>query len=65
MDGIKHLNSYGRGDQLIRLDINVPDKISSKEKEFLKEMMKLEKFHKNRKGKDKDNKKFFKNVFNN
>lgn len=63
--GIKHLNSYGRGDQLIRIDIIVPDKISSKEKEFLKEMMKLEKFHKTRKSKDKDNKKFFKNVFNN
>jgi molecular chaperone DnaJ len=63
--GIRHLNSYGRGDQLIRIDINVPDKISSKEKEFLKEMMKLEKFHKTRKSKDKDNKKFFKNVFNN
>ena len=63
--GIRHLNSYGRGDQLIRIDINVPNKISSKEKEMLKEMMKYEKFHKDRKSKSKDSKKFFKNVFNN
>ncbi|MBN1633581.1 MAG: molecular chaperone DnaJ [Ignavibacteria bacterium] len=63
--GIKHLDSHGRGDQLIRVDINVPDKISSKEKEFLKEMMKYDKFHKNRKGKNKENKKIFKNAFNN
>jgi len=61
--GIKHLNSYGRGDQLIRIDINVPAKIGSKEKELLKEMMKSEKFHRNRKSGNKDDKKFFKNVF--
>lgn len=63
--GIKHLNSYGRGDQLIRIDINVPNKLSSKEKDLLKEMMKFEKFHKDRKSRNKDSKKFFKNVFNN
>lgn len=63
--GIRHINSYGIGDQLIRIDINIPEKLSSKEKEFLKEMMKMEKFHKSRKGKEKDSKKFYKNVFHN
>jgi molecular chaperone DnaJ len=33
--GIPHLNSYGRGDELIRVNVWVPTKLTSKEKELL------------------------------
>jgi molecular chaperone DnaJ len=36
--GIKHLNSHGAGDQLVKVNIYVPGKISSKEKSLLKEL---------------------------
>jgi molecular chaperone DnaJ len=36
--GIKHLNSHGAGDQLVKVNIYVPSKISSKEKSLLKEL---------------------------
>lgn len=36
--GIPRLNSYGRGDQLIRIQIWVPPKVNSREKELLKEL---------------------------
>ncbi len=36
--GIPRLNNYGRGDQLIRIQIWVPTKLSSKEKELLREL---------------------------
>ncbi|MFA6542132.1 MAG: molecular chaperone DnaJ [Bacteroidota bacterium] len=36
--GIPRLNSYGRGDQLVRIQIWVPPKINSREKELLKEL---------------------------
>ncbi|MHB1048519.1 MAG: molecular chaperone DnaJ [Bacteroidota bacterium] len=36
--GIPRLNSYGRGDQLIRIQIWVPSKVNSREKELLKEL---------------------------
>lgn len=36
--GIPHLNAYGRGDQLIQIQIWVPHKINSREKELLKEL---------------------------
>ncbi|MCX6162396.1 MAG: molecular chaperone DnaJ, partial [Ignavibacteriae bacterium] len=35
--GIRHLNSYGRGDQLVQVNVFIPKKISSKEKSILKE----------------------------
>ncbi len=60
--GIKHLNGYGRGDQLVKVNIITPKKISSKEKELLKELSKSENFNP-KKGKDKDDKSFFKGVF--
>ncbi len=34
--GIPHLNSYGRGDQLVRVNVWVPTKLNSKEKELLR-----------------------------
>jgi molecular chaperone DnaJ len=36
--GIPHLNGYGRGDQLVRVSIWVPSKLSPKEKELLKQL---------------------------
>ncbi len=36
--GIPHLNAYGRGDQLIQIQIWVPHKVNSHEKELLKEL---------------------------
>lgn len=43
--GIKHLNGYGRGDQLVKINIITPKKISSKEKDLLKELSKSENFN--------------------
>lgn len=36
--GIPHLNNYGRGDQLVRVQVWVPRKLSASEKELLKEL---------------------------
>ena len=36
--GIQHLNQHGMGDQLVRINIHVPTKINSKEKDLLKEL---------------------------
>jgi len=40
-NGIPYLGSYGRGDQLIKINISVPKKLSSKQKELLKEFAKI------------------------
>ena len=42
--GIPHLNSKGSGDQYVRFTIYVPTKLSSNEKETLKELGKSEHF---------------------
>lgn len=36
--GIQHLNSHGAGDQLVRINIYVPKRVNSKEKDLLKEL---------------------------
>ena len=36
--GIPHLNSYGRGDQLVRVNVWVPTKVSANERTALKEL---------------------------
>lgn len=36
--GIQHLNRHGAGDQLVRVNIHVPSKVSSREKDLLKEL---------------------------
>ncbi len=38
--GIQHLNSHGAGDQLVKVNIYVPQKVSSNEKDLLKELQK-------------------------
>jgi molecular chaperone DnaJ len=39
--GIQHLNRHGAGDQLVKINIHVPRKVNSKERELLKELGKL------------------------
>lgn len=36
--GIKHLNQSGYGDQIVKINVNIPKKLSTKEKELLKEL---------------------------
>lgn len=36
--GIQHLNRHGAGDQLVKINIHVPKKVTSKEKDLLKEL---------------------------
>ncbi|MEO8447923.1 MAG: DnaJ C-terminal domain-containing protein, partial [bacterium] len=64
--GIKSLNGYGRGDQIIRVNIHIPSKINSKEKELLKELGKSENFkpRSSTAKEKKEEKGFFKTVFN-
>ena len=40
--GIQHLNSYGRGDQLVRINIWVPSKLTGKVKEMLKQLTEMD-----------------------
>lgn len=53
--GIKHLNHSGFGDQIVRVNIDVPKKLTAREKELLKELMDLPNF----KGEVKDQEKGF------
>ena len=39
--GIKHLNAHGAGDQLVRINVHIPKKVSTKEREMLNELQKL------------------------
>ncbi|MFN0158386.1 MAG: DnaJ C-terminal domain-containing protein, partial [Bacteroidota bacterium] len=43
--GIAHLNSYGRGDQLIRVNVWVPTKLNQQEKAILKQIADSENFN--------------------
>lgn len=40
-NGIPYLGSYGKGDQLVKINIQVPKKLSSRQKELLKEFARL------------------------
>ncbi len=55
--GIKHLNHSGSGDQLVRINIDVPKKVNSKERELLRELAELPNF---KKSSSSDEKNFFK-----
>lgn len=41
-NGIPYIGSYGKGDQLVKINISVPKKISPRQKELLKEFSKLD-----------------------
>jgi len=53
--GIKHLNHSGHGDQIVRINVNIPKKLSNKERELLKELAEQPNF----KSSDKDDEKGF------
>jgi len=55
--GVKHLNQSGVGDQIVRVNIRVPKKVTAKEKELLKELAGLPNIQVNP---NKDGKGFFK-----
>jgi molecular chaperone DnaJ len=55
--GIPHLNSYGSGDQLIRVSVWTPTKITEEEKKLLQELAKHENMYP-----QKDDKSFFKRM---
>ncbi|HED05478.1 MAG TPA: molecular chaperone DnaJ [Ignavibacteria bacterium] len=55
--GIKHLNFSGTGDQIIRINIDVPQKLNSKEKELLKQLSEMPSF---KSMSSKEEKNFFK-----
>lgn len=55
--GIRHLNENGYGDQLVKINIEVPKKVSAKEKELLKELSEMPNVRGSQK---KDEKNFFK-----
>ncbi len=63
--GIPHLNAYGRGDQLIQVQIWVPHKVNSREKELLKELADSEHINPTEEEKSKSKSLFdkMKNVF--
>lgn len=53
--GIPNLNSYGSGDEIIVIDIYIPNSVSAKEKAMLKELAQSPNIKpKQKKGKDKD-----------
>jgi len=64
---IKHLNAHGRGDQIVRMNIHIPKKITQKEKELLKELSRSENFKprhtQSTTNEKKAEKNFFKTVF--
>jgi molecular chaperone DnaJ len=41
-NGIPYLGSYGRGDQLVKVNVRVPKKLSPRQKELLQELARLE-----------------------
>ncbi len=53
--GIKHLNHSGNGDQIVRIVVNIPKKLSNKEKELIKELAEQPNF----KSSDQENEKGF------
>ena len=54
--GIKHLNQPGFGDQIIKIFVEIPKKLSAKEKELIKELAEMPSF----KSRINENKSFFK-----
>ncbi|HJY62765.1 MAG TPA: molecular chaperone DnaJ [Ignavibacteria bacterium] len=59
--GIKHLNHSGRGDQLVYVNIYIPNKLNSKEKEYFKELSRSENL-KPKKNAEQKSKGFFSRV---
>ena len=41
-NGMPYLGSYGKGDQLVKINIKVPKKLTPRQKELLKEFARIE-----------------------
>jgi len=39
--GIRHLNYSGSGDQIVRVNVAIPQKLNSKEKELIKQLSEM------------------------
>ena len=52
--GIKHLNSSGIGNQIVKINVAVPHKINSKEKELLKQLSELPNIKESSKAEEKN-----------
>jgi molecular chaperone DnaJ len=50
--GIPHLNGYGNGDEIVRVNIHIPTKLSASERELLKQLQKSENISPNKNGKN-------------
>ncbi|HFB61398.1 MAG TPA: molecular chaperone DnaJ, partial [Bacteroidetes bacterium] len=51
--GIQHLNHYGSGDELVRIQVETPSHLSKEEKELYKRLADLEKKRQSGEGKKK------------
>jgi len=60
--GIKHLNHSGKGDQLVHINVYIPDKLSSKEKELFRELSGSERMKPKSKPGEHKSKGFFNKV---
>ncbi|MCI0705958.1 MAG: molecular chaperone DnaJ [Ignavibacteriae bacterium] len=60
--GIPHLNGYGRGDQLVRVNIWVPQNLNKHEKELLRELSKSEHMNPSEEDRRSASKTFFEKV---
>lgn len=49
--GIGHLNAAGRGDELVRINIHIPTKLSASDRELLRQLQKSETFSPHKNGK--------------
>lgn len=59
--GIPNLNSYGKGNQYVMINIFVPNKLANKEKEIIKELSEIEAFYPENKKSSKSG--FFEKVW--
>lgn len=60
--GLPHLNGHGRGDQLVRVNIWVPQRLNAREKELLRELAKSEHINPSEEDRRSTSKGFFEKV---
>ncbi|HEY5614789.1 MAG TPA: DnaJ C-terminal domain-containing protein, partial [Bacteroidota bacterium] len=60
--GIPRLNGYGRGDQLVRVNIWVPRRMNAREKELLRDLSKSEHINPSEEDRREASKTFFEKV---
>jgi len=60
--GIRHLNHHGRGDQLVYINVFIPNKLNSKEKDMFRELSKSENLKPKSKDSESKSKGFFSKV---